>query len=255
MEARLPTNKLCRIKALVLDFSGRSKCTKRELLSLLGHLNFATRVLPPGRSFVARLLEAAKRVKELHHFVSINAACRADLHMWEYLLEHWNGVSLFIDEVPTAADDINLFTDASGTLGFGGFYQGQWFHGTWPQDLLKSLGDELSIAFQELYPIVIAAILWGSLWSRKKILFFCNNLAVVYILNKGRSPCKQIMNLVRKLTLVAMLNNFSFTATHLSSKSNCIADALSRQQIAKFRQLAPSAEPQPCQLPSEIMFS
>lgn len=51
MTARLPDNKLSRISEALSSLANRNKCTKRELLSLLGHLNYACRVVVPGRSF------------------------------------------------------------------------------------------------------------------------------------------------------------------------------------------------------------
>jgi hypothetical protein len=113
---------------------------------------------------------------------------------------------------------------------------------------------DISIAFQELYPIVVAAVLWGASWARKRILFHCDNQATVHILNKGRSPCKSIMKLMRRLVIVAATSNFHFLATHVPGRTNQIADALSRLNLQKFRQLAPEAAPEPCQVPSKIMF-
>jgi hypothetical protein len=56
-----------------------------------------------------------------------------------------------------------------------------------------------SMAFLEFYPIVVAAVLWGHLWTSKLILFLCDNEATVYIVNKGRSKCLFIMRLMRML--------------------------------------------------------
>ena len=50
MEARLPLDKLRRITDPVNSFQSRTSCTKRELLNLLGHLNFACRIIYPGRA-------------------------------------------------------------------------------------------------------------------------------------------------------------------------------------------------------------
>ena len=62
----------------------------------------------------------------------------------------------------TSNFDMQLYTDASSTIGFGGFYQGKWFCSRWPEDV-PSLNDKtLSMAFLELYPIVVAAMVWGS---------------------------------------------------------------------------------------------
>lgn len=254
MEARLPKEKLIRISNWVLKFINHRSCTKREMLSVIGHLVFASKVVMPGRTFISRLIEASKKVRELYHRVTITADCRADLRMWTNLLSKWNGISMFLEKEPTLADNLHLFTDASGTIGFGGFYHGDWFASAWDTDLLASVKSDLSIAFQELYPIVVAAILWGKHWARKRIMFHCDNKAVVYILNKGRSPCTSIMKLMRRLVIVSAMHNFQFLAKYVSTHNNGIADSLSRLDFQRFRLLAPEAATQACKIPSEVLF-
>ncbi|XP_077349948.1 uncharacterized protein LOC143998047 [Lithobates pipiens] len=56
MQASLPPDKLTRIRTVLRDFTRARTCTKRQLQSLLGMLNFAMRIIPQGRSFVSRLL-------------------------------------------------------------------------------------------------------------------------------------------------------------------------------------------------------
>jgi hypothetical protein len=92
METRLPLDKLARISGLLAEFGDRRTCTKRELLGLLGHLVFASRVIIPGRTFMSRLFEAAKKVKKLDLRVTLTAACKADMAMWKHLLTQWNGI-------------------------------------------------------------------------------------------------------------------------------------------------------------------
>jgi hypothetical protein len=100
----LPHDKLCCIKDLLYVFLDRRTCTKRELLSLLGHLNYANRVIIHGRSFVFYLLTLAHSVKELHYHVTLNRGCRDDFKMWYAFLDQWNGMSFFIDDnIVTAA--------------------------------------------------------------------------------------------------------------------------------------------------------
>jgi hypothetical protein len=113
MEARLPENKLCRIREMLCKFLNISKCKKRDLLSLLGHLNYAASVIPPGRSFISRLIEASKSVSKLHYFVHLNHEAKEDIRMWQFLLQDWNGISIFLDPYSTPAHDMELFTDAS----------------------------------------------------------------------------------------------------------------------------------------------
>ncbi|XP_073462542.1 uncharacterized protein [Aquarana catesbeiana] len=56
MQASLPPDKLTRIRTVIHTFTNTQGCTKKQLQSLLGMLNFAIRIIPQGRSFVSRLL-------------------------------------------------------------------------------------------------------------------------------------------------------------------------------------------------------
>ena len=135
------------------------------------------------------------------------------------------------------------------------FFGDQWFQGEIPENILQ-LSEAHSMAFCELYPIVMACVLWGSEWPRKRILFFCDNMSSVNIINKVRSKISLIMSLVRKLTWCSANNNFTLHAKHIPGVKNNIADALSRFQMTKFRQLAPHAQenPNPCVPPHQLMM-
>ena len=52
-----------------------------------------------------------------------------------------------------------------------------------------------------------------------------------------------------------MFGNFVVMAAHVPSKTNCIADALSRKQIAKFFNLVSGACDQPTEIPKEVLKS
>ena len=123
-----------------------------------------------------------------------------------------------------------------------GFFKNKWFQGHFPQELLCK---DTSMALFELYPIVMACVLWGHNWSRKRILFHCDNLATVEIISKGRSKVKSIMQLIRRLTYHTAKNSFVVHAVHIAGVDNNIADAISRYQMRRFRALAPEAEDQP----------
>jgi hypothetical protein len=78
---------------------------------------------------------------------------------------------MFYDTNYTRATDIELYTDASATVGYGGYFKGKWFCSPWPEDLPTSTKNKFSMAFLERYPIVVAVVLWGHLWTSKRILF------------------------------------------------------------------------------------
>ncbi|CAH3020178.1 unnamed protein product, partial [Porites evermanni] len=86
--------------------------------------------------------------------------------------------------------DIELFTDASGSLVYGIFYMGHWIANPWPPVLQNR-----SIQLKELYPIALACLLWGHQWTGKKLLFHCDNQAVMDIWASGSSRDPPIMHL------------------------------------------------------------
>jgi len=75
---------------------------------------------------------------------------------------------MFHDCELTNIFDKELFTDAASTLGFGGYYHGKYVYSTWPVDL-PLLTDNFSLAFLELYAIVVAALLWGQSGHAKEL--------------------------------------------------------------------------------------
>ena len=253
MEARLPADKIQRICDILQSFLDVKSCTKRQILSLLGHLQFACRVIHPGRSFVSYLISLSTSVHELHHHVKLTEECRLDIDMWFKFLSNWNGVSFFLNDNITTTADMCLYTDATDRA-YGGIYGNLWFQGSFAQDL-DTEGDKKSMAFCELYPIVMACVLWGHQWCRQRILFYCDNQSTVDIINKGRSKVKLIMKLMRKLTWCSANHNFVVHAKHLPTYDNTTADAISRFQMNRFRCLAPWADqhPTPCIPHSDLL--
>jgi len=91
--------------------------------------------------------------------------------------------------------------------------------------------------------------LWGQVLSRKKIIFMCDNSAVVDIINGMTSKSDQIMVILRRITLLCLRLSIAIKACHLPGSTNNICDALSRLQVDKFRQLAPEADLFPHMIP------
>ena len=82
----------------------------------------------------------------------------------------------------------------------------------------------LSIAYKELFLIVLAASLWGHQWSAKQVKFCSDNTAVVEVLWSSTSRDLNLKALLRHLSLLAARHSFAFTAHHISGKSNFIVD-------------------------------
>ena len=241
MECSLPPDKLSELVAELLTWSSRKKCIKRELLSLIGKLNFACRIIPAGRIFLRRLIDLSTTARLPHHHISLNTEARRDVAWWLKYLPLWNGRAIIPDPFWSRSPDLELFTDASGGVGFGIYLQGRWLNGSWPSNR--------SIQWKELYPIALSCLLWGPLWRGKKLLFHCDNQSVVDIWAKGSSRDPLLMHLVRSIFFCAASHQFSVLVSHIRGTDNSIADALSRLQMLRFRQLAPQADLEPTPLP------
>ena len=255
MQARLPQSKLCRIRDLLQTFLKRKSCTKQQLLSLLGHLSFASRVAVGGRPFVASLIELSTTVANLHDFVQLSLEVRQDIAMWSTLLAQWNGVSMFHDDMALTPNDLTLFTDSSSTYGFGAYFktQEEFFMDTW-ENHPPAISTH-SLSYLELIPILCSCLAWPKLFSQKRIIFLCDNEGSVAILNKGRSKCKAINSLMRTLMIQATLYNFIFTSRWISTKVNIEADLLSRGHLSSFQTMAPHATRIPCPSPQQVSYT
>ena len=144
----------------------RRRCTKRELLSLIGKLSFACKVIPSGRIFLRRLIDISTTVEKLHYHLPLSQEAKLDLKWWLEVFPQWSGRSLILESHWTSSSTMELFTDASGNEGWGAHGAGRWISAHWstPQTAM-------SIAWKELYAIVLSAHSWGSLWQRRKIVF------------------------------------------------------------------------------------
>ena len=102
----------------------------------------------------------------------------------------------------------------------------------------------MSINWHELYAVTMALALWGPQLTGKCLLFHCNNASVVHIMAKASSCSKTMMVLVHTFTLLAMHHNVHIKIQHIAGANNEVADALSRFDMDRFRQLCPGAAPQ-----------
>jgi hypothetical protein len=138
-------------------------------------------------------------------------------------LSTWNGISFWLCPGTPVVHNLEVVSDASGAIGYGAFYNQEWFNGRW-----HDIQSTQSIAYKELFPVILAAHLWGHYWSQQHVLFRSDNEAVVAILNKRTSKVTDLMRLLRSLLHAAAHFSFLFSSEHIPGVHNSIADALSR---------------------------
>ncbi len=109
-----------------------------------------------------------------------------------------------------------------------------WFQLKFPDSWL-----DVHITVKELLPIVLAVALWGYLWKGVTVSCKCDNMAVVVIVNSGRSKMDKAMHLMRCLSFFLAQWDVTLVCQHIPVVENNAADALSRHSLSLFQQLVP----------------
>lgn len=239
MSLSLPEDKLQVLKSSLAWWVTRKSATKHQLQELLGHLNHAASVIRPGRIFLRSLKEGLRLPSQSSR---LDAQARADLAWWCSFAPSWNGISM----LPPASLSITVTSDASGGWGCGAFVSPsfRWVQVEWPASWASQ-----NIAVKELFPVVIATLLWGREWRGSHVRFQSDNKAVVAALNAGSACHPLLAHLLRCLFFWQAAFDFHCSATHIPGRLNRAADALSRDNLLSFFSLFPQASPQPTPIP------
>lgn len=139
-EVRLPEDKLTSFKEILSRFMCKRTATLQELQSLIGLLNFACAVVPPGRTFLRRIINLTRGIQKPHHHRHLDKESRGDLKAWSIF---------FPSGVEHTSHSLHLFTDAS-YLGYWGVFGTKWFYGTFAEHWL-----DYHISVREFFPIVV----------------------------------------------------------------------------------------------------
>ena len=207
LQLRLPSDKLSRLKYELSRCCHRRSISKRELQSLTGLLQFASKVIRPGRPFIRRLYAMQDIGSHPDHFIHLNLPARADIMWWYLFAEDWNGISMFWD-VSKKTADVTVTSDASGSWGCGAFWKSKWFHFPWPSSL-----HDFPITTKELVPGVVGAALFGHEWRGLLVVFKVDNMTLVHVLNNTYSKDHYLMHLICTLVFLASRFQFWFSAS------------------------------------------
>ena len=247
----VPADKLIKAINLLTFVLERKKVTIKVIQKVTGVLNFLQRAIVPGRTFTRQLYDKLK-IKDKngnplkhYHNVRVDKKVQLDCEVWLQFFHEMNDnltklCRPFVDlDSFTYADTLNLFSDASKAWdkGYGCVFKNRWMYRQWPSNFIQNF--DPSIEFLELYALCTGLLTWGHLLTNVRIVVFCDNQAVVGMVNKLASPCEHCMHLIRLLVKDCLVNNrrvfVKFVPTHLNSR----ADALSRINLKKFWKISP----------------
>lgn len=245
----IPEPKLSKALNQIDFIIGAKKVTVLDMQRITGLLNFFCKAIVPGRAFTRRLYAMYsgenKQLKQ-HHHVRVTSEVRLDLGMWRrFIVNNLDFSRPFVDFDKAAKRTILQFTsDAAKATqtGFATCFQFEkvlyYCFDRWERQFLEQY--DPSIQFLELYGSVCGILLFSKLLRNSRVTIFCDNQAVMHMLNKATSACKHCMILIRLVTLTAMEWNMDYEVKYVSSADNTWSDLLLRQKFALFKREVPA---------------
>ena len=125
----------------------KEKSNNKEIQCLTGILNFLNRAIVPGRVFTRRMYAKPKTTSangkkpKQHHHVNIDSEFKKDASVWQLFLENAGITTLchpFVDrDMFITSSEISFYTDASGKILYGRFFDGRWIFGVWNKRFLE----------------------------------------------------------------------------------------------------------------------
>lgn len=220
MEVRLPELKHSALIALLHEFVGRRWTTVRNVQKFAGKLGFAAQVVRGEWTHLRRIWDSYKGSKGRapHKLIRVSKSFLSDLEFWIKFLPLWNGISTIT--LPSS----ETFSSDACREGYGAMWNFRWIAGAWS---LRTRDFRYS-NWKELVAILLAIRAWGYMWRNCRIRVLSDNAAAVRMINKGYSPHREYMRIVRKMFWLAVEGDFELVAEWLPGTSNSNADALSR---------------------------
>ena len=205
----IPADKRDRALALLNYLRDKKKATVKQLQILTGYLNFLTKAVFPGRAFTRRIYAKYSGAKCLnlkpYHHVRLDQEFKFDIEVWRlFLSRSLSSVvcrpKVDLDNVVTSTS-LNFYSDASANadLGYGVIFNSLWTFNQWEPRYIREFNP--SIEYLELFALTAGILTWGHMLKNTRIAVYCDNSAVVDMVNQTTSSCKNCMYLIRLLVL------------------------------------------------------
>lgn len=252
MQARLPPDKIAVCVQAIKAILSKGSVIQEKLASLVGMLNFACKVVRPGRAFLRRMYSYLYSVPKATSNIHLDVHLSGDLKMWLVFLANYNGVAIIHEPKWVTSKTLHCYTDAAKQHGFGIVFGDQWAFGEFPREW-----KEKDIFCLEAFPVMLVFHMFHDQLENKKLLIHTDNGALVSTLRTQSCGNPLTMVFVRDLVLAALKYNIIFDAVHIPGKLNTLADTLSRLKVEKFweeaNKLGIYMRAQPTQVPSRLL--
>ena len=122
---------------------------------------------------------------------------------------------------------------------FGVVFNNGWIFGRWEHGFIKKF--KPSIEYLELFALCVGVIAWADRLKNCRVILFCDNQAVLQMVNNTTSSCKNCMHVLRLLVVNNIVHNRRIFIKYVKSADNKLADSLSRLDLNRFWREAPDS--------------
>ena len=222
MAMRIDDTKRMEITALARVWSRKTVASKEELQSILGKLMWVSKVVRYSRCFVSRIISCIKSLKGQKQKTTLSLDIRKDFLWWTSFLDVFNGVELLIPNTVYC----NILGDA--TLAGGGAWnemEKEYISRRFPFHLQSPT---IYIHLKEFWMVILAAKVWGSKWTGRRIGIYCDNEAVCKTIIHQKPKDPELQRCLREFLHYVCRYRFQPIILRVSTKDNAIADYISR---------------------------
>ena len=187
---------------------------------LLGKLLYIQTCVKPARTFVNRILTLFRDNCD-KKTIMLDDQFHKDIEWILKFLPTFNGITfMHKSEIDTTK---TLYLDACLT-GLGAIWRDRFYAAPVPE-----IPDfDTSIVHLEMLNIVVAPRVWGHFWQHSLITIFCDNQAVVSVVDTSKTRDPFLGLCIRNIWLLTARWDIQLLVKHIPGNKNYIADTLSR---------------------------
>jgi hypothetical protein len=226
--------KLVIIKELLDIWLRKSFCTKKELQSLLGRLQFVSKCVRSSRIFLSRMLNFLRSLNDQVKVFSIPEDTKKDIKWWKEFIDRFNGTVMMPFQDWSSPDKVFAVDACLTSCGGINWDFRQVFSCEFPDFILS---ENHPICELELLTIIVAIKLWISNIKSKKIIIYSDSMVSVNLINSGKTRTHFMQSCLRELCFLLCTNECELKAVHIAGISNRIPDYLSRWNLDNKFQL------------------
>ena len=234
MTMSVPPDKLQELREDVNLWTRKTTSTKKTLQQLLGKLFWVSKCVKFSRTFMCRLLLQLRAMNQFpeNKKVKLTEDCKLDIKWWDRYLRRFNGVELIYPDDPLLINlddalEMGVLVNCGDAQMWGGgsYYQDEYWSRPFP---LWLRDPNIPIHVKEFFVVLASAWLWGDDWKGNIVYIYCDNDAVVEVLDKEKPKDEKMMTLLREFMYIVCVKGFTPTFRKVGTKENFVADHISR---------------------------